>query len=384
MPSGPTLGLCVPVYTKIEFLDALLECLSYQIDFIDELVLIDDFNSPEVYEALLRFQSQAPTKITILRNSQPMGISRSTERGIEALSSDFVGFVDSDDLLARNALKRIRSHLLKIGDSPILSTRFAFKYPSGRKINHYREDLVDEFNSPRWQELIVTDNQISHLKVVRKDYLTRLHWAPQADGVQDAILNFALRENESVYLVRKTEYFHRIHPNQHSKSLHSAATRALNIARRAWIKRTHGLSSSVILKNSENPVEALTSNPMFAQLIRSLPKRPVGLYSWHALTDQPPILSELRGSQALDALDENSHVILKVCRQDSSASRVLAKLALKGVASITLLVDFDDSASHHFAKVFSGAFDHIICSSLFDASILKPYIPDEVQVLVLS
>jgi len=90
------ISVIVPVYNVAEYLPACLESLAAQTHRDLELVLVDDGSTDGSAALLEAFAQREPRAVVI---AQPNGgVSAARNRGLDAATGEFVGFVDSDDI----------------------------------------------------------------------------------------------------------------------------------------------------------------------------------------------------------------------------------------------------------------------------------------------
>lgn len=100
----PAISVIIPVYKVERYLDACVASVVGQ-TFADlEILLVDD-GSPDACPALCDAWAQKDPRVRVIH--QPNGgLSAARNSGIDAATGDFLAFVDSDDLLEPDALRR--------------------------------------------------------------------------------------------------------------------------------------------------------------------------------------------------------------------------------------------------------------------------------------
>ncbi|WP_440712336.1 glycosyltransferase family 2 protein [Gordonia sp. FQ] len=93
----PTVGVVIPVYRCAPYVRGCLESVLAQTHPVDQIVLVDDRGGDEsvrIAEDTLREHARDYTLITQVRNG---GLGRARNTGLDALDTDLVWFLDSDD-----------------------------------------------------------------------------------------------------------------------------------------------------------------------------------------------------------------------------------------------------------------------------------------------
>ena len=99
-----------------------------------EVIVVDDASDPPVDEQALR--SRHGCTVRLLRNDTSRGLAFSRNRGVEAATAGFVVHLDDDDLLARNALSRLRQAAAR---HPDVQTWFFGVKGFGERSEHFNE-----------------------------------------------------------------------------------------------------------------------------------------------------------------------------------------------------------------------------------------------------
>ncbi|MDQ2840818.1 MAG: glycosyltransferase family 2 protein [Acidobacteriota bacterium] len=150
-----------------------------------EWCLVDDCSAETKFHSLVD-ELQSLHNVTITRLTQPHGISRATNVGLECARGRYVCFVDHDDTLSRDALAESLSALEGGSDAV---------YTDSDKID-VRGNRSEPFHKPDWSpEFFRGVMYVGHLLSVRRD-LARLigGFNQEYDGVQD--FEFLLRYSE--------------------------------------------------------------------------------------------------------------------------------------------------------------------------------------------
>ncbi len=104
LPATPAVGrlsVVVPAYGVEAYLSACLTSVLDQ-DCVGEVVVVIDA-SPDACEAVARRSELQDARVSVIVNTQNVGIGASRNIGARAASCDYIVFVDSDDLVASGA-----------------------------------------------------------------------------------------------------------------------------------------------------------------------------------------------------------------------------------------------------------------------------------------
>ena len=100
-------SIVIPIYNSEK---TLLNCIrsikKQKFDKFTELILIDDA-STDKSKKICKFLSKQNQNIQIIYNRKNLGVSISRNKGIKKAKGDYIIFLDSDDYLIDNGLKKL-------------------------------------------------------------------------------------------------------------------------------------------------------------------------------------------------------------------------------------------------------------------------------------
>lgn len=99
------LSVVLPVFNAEKYLRASLASLVEQSEHPDELIIVDDGSTDDSLKIIKEFFFPFPVKV-VSQENQGVGPARNT--GLELATQEYVYFIDSDDTLAKDAIKRFR------------------------------------------------------------------------------------------------------------------------------------------------------------------------------------------------------------------------------------------------------------------------------------
>lgn len=100
------ISIIIPVYNSEQYLPRLFQSILNQSNKDFEVVFIDDCSTDNSFELIQSFSSKCKN-IRIFRNNVNRGASFSRNLGLRFIKGKIVCFVDSDDYIADNFVKRI-------------------------------------------------------------------------------------------------------------------------------------------------------------------------------------------------------------------------------------------------------------------------------------
>ena len=209
----PCISIVVPAYeTKEQFLNELLESLENQSYDNWELCIADASSTDQVWriieERMGRYkETEHRYRIRYKRLKQNNGISENTNEGLKLVTGSYVGFMDHDDVLEKNALYEVVKVINVFPDADVI-------YSDEDKVSydlkhHTQPHFKPDFNL----ELLRDNNYICHFLVVSRPLLDKIGgFRKEFDGSQD--YDFVLRAVEKagrICHIPKILYHWRMH-----------------------------------------------------------------------------------------------------------------------------------------------------------------------------
>jgi len=176
----PLISILLPVYrTPLKILKRTIDSVLAQSYANWELCIADDGSQTPAIEELLRDYAGKDRRIRLSLLPKNGGISQASEACRSLATGDFVALLDHDDELAPDAL---------------FDTVEAINLQPGIDLLYSDEDKIDEYGrrydpffKPDWSpDLLLSENYICHLLVVRRSLLEQVGgFRPGFDGSQD-------------------------------------------------------------------------------------------------------------------------------------------------------------------------------------------------------
>lgn len=269
---GPFFSVVLPVYENLEFLRPAIDSVLGQTFRDFECVIYDDA-SPDPRLRQLLEEYRGHERVRLHFGNENLGISRATNRALGLAAGRYVAFLDSDDLLERNALERVARFLSESPEAEFVYTNRVDIDREGRVVEEW--DFTDSSLGRPDQELL-KGMFASHLKVIRREAFLKVGlFRSEFDSVQDYDMALRLSERCRVRFLDEMLYRHRVHDNQTTqKGLARQQVLADRARERAFLRRRiaasgyEGLVSIVVLslnrpEETENCVAAIARHTPF-------------------------------------------------------------------------------------------------------------------------
>lgn len=121
------ISICLPCYNSSKYLDKLFVCINNQTFKDFEVVAIDDGSIDDTYNKLCQLKNKYHNLSIRCYKQENQGISVVRNKLIELSIGQYLFFVDSDDLIYKNALEVLYNNAI-CGNYDIVSGRVVVKF----------------------------------------------------------------------------------------------------------------------------------------------------------------------------------------------------------------------------------------------------------------
>lgn len=209
-PATPKVSVIVPCYNVAEFIEQTLQSLLNQTLDQYELILIDDGSTDETYKIAKRY-ALMHTNITIITQSNK-GLAGARNTGLRKAQGSYLCFVDSDDILALNALEVMYNAALEYDADLIMGGVVRFNSQSIWKIQQYVDYGVME---PGVKTLATHPGlfyaMISCGKLYRRDLIHNIFFPEHMQFCEDQpFVVYAYSHANRIYTVEDIVYYWRV------------------------------------------------------------------------------------------------------------------------------------------------------------------------------
>ena len=97
-----TCSLIIPVYNHAGYLSECIDSALQQVEPFDEIIIVDDCSTEPAVAHILSKYAKTP-RVRLFRATKNMGICATQNYAISLCKSEFVAFLDCDDILAETA-----------------------------------------------------------------------------------------------------------------------------------------------------------------------------------------------------------------------------------------------------------------------------------------
>lgn len=150
------ISIIIPVYNSEKYIRRCLNSILNQTFQDFEIILIDDNSKDNSLKIISEIEETHKDKIKVLKNDKNVGAGASRNKGLKIASGEYITFIDSDDYIEENTLKRMYESCVNT-DSDIARINI-IKVFSGKDISLLgRRSNIDE------HKIIIPKEEISYL-----------------------------------------------------------------------------------------------------------------------------------------------------------------------------------------------------------------------------
>lgn len=358
-------ALIIPVYEHVSYLSECLDSAIGQTSPFNEIIVVDDCSpDPAVQKILSRYKDV--DRVRIFRNEINLGITKTQNYAVSLSNSEFVAFLDCDDVLHNEARAAFDAYH-ELGEADyFFSNRYEID-PAGKFLRRVDAgQQIAEYET--LTECLLEHMVASHFKVIRRSALDSIGGFPtDSDGVQDWVVAVnIIRDDNAVYMAEYL-YSHRIHPGQTTGQDGTRYVAVVNAERERLFEQL-GLKRS----NFRSAVQRI------APFLSRVPQRPGGAF---LLKDG----SFMPWSPATAMVDGLSGAILfYMPGDDYYRTAQNFYLTRRMNVEVAIVVDKGSSRSIATTRWASAFVDHIICTDPIARLAVEPWIADKSKIVTVD
>ena len=200
----PTVSIIMPMYNTVQFVKAAFDSMLRQTFSDWELIVVDDNSQDGSYE-LASVLASRDSRIQVHRNEANLGIAKNRHKAVALCSGEYIGHVDSDDMLERWALEEVLTVFKQKPELGLVYTDFAQVGSTG-KVEHYSASPdfdVNRLHQHGWRHFGIYKKSAYD---ATEGFNTKL-----LRGCEDGDLFMQIAERFPCYRVPKVLYFYRNH-----------------------------------------------------------------------------------------------------------------------------------------------------------------------------
>ncbi|MCW4468409.1 glycosyltransferase family 2 protein [Flavobacterium sp. MFBS3-15] len=136
----PYFSIVIPLYNKENFVAATINSVLAQTFTDFEVIIINDVSTDNSLAVAQRFDD---SRIRIISHPVNKGLSASRNTGIKNASSEYIAFLDADDLWKPEFLETIRQLIVDYPEAGLFATKYEQVYPENVIVPSFKLQLTN-------------------------------------------------------------------------------------------------------------------------------------------------------------------------------------------------------------------------------------------------
>jgi glycosyltransferase involved in cell wall biosynthesis/cytochrome c-type biogenesis protein CcmH/NrfG len=206
-------------YNKGKYIDAAIKSVLNQSFIHWELIIVDDGSTDDSIEIITSYLKDK--RIKLIKHSKNSGIIASQITGINSVSSNFFGTLDSDDALAQNAIETMHQAHLNNPEASLIYSQFMYCDHNLKPVKKGYCAAIDN------KKTNLDSDKVSHFKTFKKSFYDKTQgYDYDIVPAEDKDISYKLEEVGSLIFIDKVLYYYRHLSNSIS---HNRENKKLNI-----------------------------------------------------------------------------------------------------------------------------------------------------------
>lgn len=218
----PEISIIAPVYNVEKYLNEFIESILEQSFTHFELILIDDCSTDHSLDVINNFM-QKDTRIKVIAHEQNRGTFKTRETGYSNAQGNYIVFCDSDDCLAKDALKNLHDEIIKT-DADIVISNMVTK-TNGQIEDYLVQNDIQEgiYSSEEICKFLLQGKMLHalHSKIFKASLFKQLRAFPEIGhfcNYEDEYFYYnILQEAKKISYINKKTYIYNIHEGSSSQ-----------------------------------------------------------------------------------------------------------------------------------------------------------------------
>ena len=207
----PLISVVVPAYNTDPWgFEGMVDSVLNQAYDNLELIIADASDDKEILKKIC--DQKSDSRIKYLPLSGNKGISENTNNALDIIKGDYVALLDHDDILTPDAFLRVIENIISFKKR--CKKEPDVIYSDEDKTGWDGKSFTERNSKPDFDpELLLNNNYICHLTVMKAELIKKLRFRPEYDGAQDFdLLLRAVRDGASFSHVPQILYHWRTSP----------------------------------------------------------------------------------------------------------------------------------------------------------------------------
>ncbi len=205
---APKVSIVIPAYNREKYLGMAVRSVLDQTYRDLELIIVDDGSTDGTLEIAEQFALE-DDRVRVLSDKINRGAAYALKKGFEAARGEYVGQVDSDDILEALAVEKTVAVLDDDSNCGMVYTNYIDIDKNGRKMRPGRRCSI-----PYSSERMLIDFMTFHFRLIRKSAYNKIGgFNTQFNNIEDWDLCLRLSEVTTIKKINEYLYLYRYHPD---------------------------------------------------------------------------------------------------------------------------------------------------------------------------
>lgn len=202
----PSISIVITVYNRSHYLGTAIESVLNQTHRDFELIIWDDASTDNSLDIAYQY-AKRDRRIRVIAAKQNTGFPPAIKAAVEATTGDYIGWVDSDDMLVKSAIEETSLILNKYPQVGLVYTDYELMDSEGNL-----HGLGPRCQIPYSKEGLLVDLMTFHFRLIRRSVYDAVGGVDDSfDSGEDYDLCLKLSEVTEVYHIAKPLYYYRRH-----------------------------------------------------------------------------------------------------------------------------------------------------------------------------
>lgn len=207
MKDNIKVSIIIPVYNSEKYIEKCIEsAINQTLDNI-EIIIINDGSKDSSEKIINKYLNKSNIKL-ISKENEGCGIARNI--GIQNSKGEYIFFLDSDDYIEKDALRKMYEIAIKENVSIVKGSIISiYGFIKGKNIlySNKNNEIID-FRKDK--DLLIRESNIVCNKLIKKDLLKNITFSNNLKWEDLAIITPLLIKAKKMYLMKDFTYYYRL------------------------------------------------------------------------------------------------------------------------------------------------------------------------------
>ena len=198
----PKASIIIPVYNKEKYISETLTCIDGQTVNDIEVIIINDASTDNSMNIITDFKNNTKKCVRLFQNEKNCGVAYSRNLGINEAKTDYITFVDADDIIERNYIEVMISKTRKY---PYIDIIRGLVMPFKKNVGIIATGEIDGYNNDQIiipkldHEYILSENISCSSRFYKKDFIKNLKFKESLFEDYEFFLETMIKCNTVLY-----------------------------------------------------------------------------------------------------------------------------------------------------------------------------------------